>query len=249
MCYVFATPLVFTPVKIEAATPPVSTVPTNKMATIWLNFPQNDNGRGQKALMASFPAKQPDVDFLVPVSSRFTGVRYAKELFTMLKSSSPELQKQFVWEPLKGRGGSGESDILNTDSKGYLRDYPLWRDDFGLPVADGNGYFVLAQIRTDEFWLNICLGDQYFTPFQKVQEFPVDELIYSKIARIHRDDAKELFCTLSLAAAWKDLSAFQKLIHVGMGIGEAEREEPYCFLEPTLTVKELDAQLEAYMAQ
>lgn len=211
------------------------------MATIWLNFPQNDNGRGQSS---NFPAKQPDVDFLVPVSSRFTGVRYAKEVFTMLKSSSPELQKQFVWEPLKGRGGSGESDILNTDSNGYLRDYPLWRDDFGLPVADGNGYFVLAQIRTDKFWLNICLGDQYFTPFQKVQEFPVDELIYSKIARIHRDDANELFRSLTT-----NVAAFNALVHVGMGVGEAEREEPYCFLDPTATVEELDAELEAYMTQ
>ena len=211
------------------------------MATLWFNFPQNDIRSAQSS---NFPAKQPDVDFLVPMSSRFTAMSYAKELFTMLKSSSPELQKQFVWEPLKGRGGSGESDILNTDSNGYLRDYPLWRDDFGLPVADGNGYFVLAQIRTDEFWLNICLGDQYFTPFQKVQEFPVDELIYSKIARIHRDDAKELFRSLT-----PNVSSFNALVHVGMGVGEAQREEPYCFLDPTMTAEELDAELEAYMTQ
>ena len=217
------------------------------MATLWFNFPQNDNGRSpaqKEGPLASFP-KQPDVDFLVPMSSRFTAMAYAKEVFAMLMTGrSTDLQKQFVWEPLKGRGGSGESDILNTNSNGYLRDYPLWRDDFGLPVADGNGYFVLAQIRTDEFWLNICLGDIYFTPFQKVQEFPVDELIYSKIARIHRDDAKELFRSLTT-----NVSAFNALVHVGMGVGEAQREEPYCFLDPTATVEELDAELEAYMTQ
>jgi len=210
------------------------------MATLWFNFPQNDISSAQSS---NFP-KQPDVDFLVPMSSRFTAMAYAKEVFTMLKADrSPELQKQFVWEPLKGRGGSGESDILNTDSNGYVREYPLWRDDFG-PVADGNGYFVLAQIRTDEFWLNICLGDIYFTPFQKVQQFPEDELIYSKIARVHRDDAKELFRTLTT-----NVAAFNALVHVGMGVGEAQREEPYCFLDPTATVEELDAELEAYMTQ
>jgi hypothetical protein len=215
------------------------------MATLWFNFPQNDNGRVQKdGPIASFP-KQPDVDFLVPVSSRFTAMRYAKEVFTMLKSSRNEAQ--FIWEPLKGCGGSGEDDILNTDSNGYVRDYPLWRDDVGLPVADGNGYFLLAQIRTDEFWLNICLGDQYFTPFQKVQEFPGDELIYSKIARVPRDDAKQLFSCL--ANSTHNISVFLTLIHVGLGIGEAQREEPYCFLNPTQTVDELDAELEAYMAQ
>lgn len=214
------------------------------MTTLWFNFPQTDNGRGQ---WSAFP-KQPDVDFLVPMTSRYTAVAYAKEVFTMLMhTSSPDLQKQFIWEPLSGRGGSGEKEILGVD--GYPRNYPLWRDDLGLPVADGNGYFLLAQIRTDQFWLNICLGDQYFVPFQKVQEFPVDQLVYSKIARISEVDAKELFRCLAVAAAHKDLTAFQMLVHVGMGIGETEREEPYSFLEPTLTVEELDAELEAYMAQ
>ena len=215
------------------------------MSTLWFNFPQSDNGRGQRS---TFP-KQPDVDFLVPMTTRDTAVAYAKEVFTMLmtEESSPDLQKQFVWEPLKGRGGSGEKEILGVD--GYPRDYPLWRDDLGLPVADGNGYFLLAQIRTEHFWLNICLGDEYFVPFQKVQDFPVDQLIYSKIARISEVDAKELFRCLAIAAAKKNLSAFQALVHVGMGIGEAERQEPYSFLEPTLTVEELDAELEAYMRQ
>lgn len=220
------------------------------MATLWFNFPPRHDGRisiQKEGPIASFP-KQPDVDFLVPVSSRFTAMTYAKEVFSMLLSSrSPELQKQFIWEPLNGRGGSGEKEILEHTPYGYMRDYPYVSDR--LPTADGNGSFLLARIRTDEFWLDIRLGDQYFVPIQKIQDFPEDELIYSKIARIHRDDAKELFRGLAMAASNKDISSFQALVHVGMGIGEAEREEPYCFLEPSQAVDELDAELEAYMKQ
>jgi len=218
------------------------------MATLWFNFPPRHDGRisiQKEGPIASFP-KQPDVDFLVPMSSRFTAMSYAKEVFSMLMTGRNEAQ--FIWEPLKGRGGSGVKEILeqNPYGEGYVRDYPLWRDDLS-PVADGNGYFLLAQIRTDEFWLNICLADEYFTPFQKVQGFPEDELIYSKIARVPRDDAKELFSCL--ANYTHNLLAFQALIHVGMGVGEAQREEPYDFLEPIQTVDELDAELEAYMTR
>jgi hypothetical protein len=215
------------------------------MATLWFNFPPRHDGRisiQKEGPIAFFPAKQPDVDFLVPVSSRFTGMTYAKEVFTMLMTGRNEAQ--FIWEPLHGRGGSGEKDILqhSPNTLGYMRDYPYVSDH--LPTADGNGSFLLARIRTDEFWLDIRLGDQYFVPIQKIQDFPEDELIYSKIARIHRDDAKELFRSLTTKVA-----AFNALVHVGMGIGEAEREEPYCFLDPIQTVDELDAELEAYMTR
>jgi hypothetical protein len=223
------------------------------MATLWFNFPPRHDGRisiQKEGPIASFPAKQPDVDFLVPVSSRFTGMTYAKEVFTMLMTGRNEAQ--FIWEPLHGRGGSGEDDILKTNlyaegKTSYMRDYPYVSDS--IPTADGNGSFLLARIRTDEFWLDIRLGDQYFVPIQKIQDFPQDELIYSKIARIPRDDAKELFRSLAISSVNKDLSSFNALVHVGMGINEGEREEPYCFLNPTQAVDELDAELEAYMTQ
>lgn len=183
------------------------------MATLWFNFPQD-----KSPAQSSMSPKQPDVDFLVPMASREMAVFYGKEVFSMLKARDQELQ-DFVWEPLTSPGG--EKDILEQNPN--------------------SGYFLLAQIRTDEFWLNICLCDQYFTPFQKLSD---GKLIYSKIARIPQEDAKELFRSLTL-----NVSAFNALVHVGMGIGEAQREEPYCFLEPTLTVEEMDAELEAYMAQ
>lgn len=216
------------------------------MATLWFNFPPRRDGRisiQKDGPIASFPAKQPDVDFLVPVSSRFTAISYAKEVFNMLMTGRD--QAQFIWEPLNGRGGSGEKDILENSPYGYMRDYPYVSDH--LPTANGNGSFLLARIRTDEFWLDIRLGDQYFVPIQKIQDFPEDELIYSKIVRIHRDEAKQVFSCL--ANCTHDLSVFNLLIHVGLGVGEAEREEPYDFLDPIQTVYELDAELEAYMAQ
>lgn len=211
------------------------------MATLWFNFPQNSDP-AEGAL-----PKQPDTDFLVPMTGRLTAVLYAKQIFNMLKTSRNEAQ--FVWEPLED---NRENDILErnpsaqgSDGKVYIRDYPLWRDL--LPVADGNGFFLLARIRTNHFWLNICLADEYFTPFQKVQSFSEGKLIYSKIVRLPRDDAKQVFSCL--ANCTHDLSVFNLLIHVGLGVGEAEREEPYCFLYPSQTVEELDDELDAYMAQ
>lgn len=215
------------------------------MATLWFNFPQKN-----RLSEEGFP-KQPDVDFLVPMMSREDAVAYAKEIFTILKAGRESEHHKFVWEPLHNRGGSGEKDILERApySQGevsYIRNYPLKSDGF-LPAADGNGSFLLAQIRTEYFWLNIRLGDEGFVPAQRINDFPEDELVYSKIVRIRETDSKELF--RCLANSTNDLTIFLALIHVGLGVNYADREEPYNLLEPTMTVDEMEAELEVYMSK
>lgn len=106
------------------------------------------------------------------------------------------LQKHFVWQPLKCGG-----------------------------EADG-GSFLLAQIRTDHFWLDIHLGDDYFVPVQKID---TDELVYKKIARIPKEDAKELVCILAVTSLHNDMGMFQKFIHECLGIDQGERKEPFSY--------------------
>lgn len=115
-----------------------------------------------------------------------------------------------------------------------------------LKCGGEDGYSLLAQIRTDHFWLDILLSNDYFVPVQKIEP---DHLVYKKIARIPKEDAKELVCILAVTYLHNDMAMFQKFIHEGLGIDEGEREEPYDLLQPTLTVDEMDENLQAYMSQ